>query len=88
MNSLMASWIHSGIPGDWARVRDQWEHGHAARAGLWTVALALDSFVRGPANEAPRRRQRRLRRSHSGTREPDREQSSKHVHVEALQRPP
>ena len=49
MNSLMASWIHSGIPSDWTRVRDQWEYGHAARAGLWTVALALDSFVRGPA---------------------------------------
>ena len=53
MNTLMARWIHSGIPTDWTRVRDQWEHGHAARAALWTVALALVSFVRGPATEAP-----------------------------------
>jgi hypothetical protein len=45
MNAEMSRWTASAIPSDWTRVRDQWEHGHALRALLWFVALALVTFV-------------------------------------------
>ena len=45
MNAEMSRWVPSAIPSDWTRVRDQWEHGHALRALLWSLALALVTFA-------------------------------------------
>lgn len=45
MNAEMARWAPFAIPSDWIRVRNQWEHGHLARALLWSVALGTVAFI-------------------------------------------
>lgn len=39
VNVEMVKWPLDAIPADWANQRNRWEYGHAARAGLVTVAL-------------------------------------------------
>jgi hypothetical protein len=47
-NSAMLAWPLDGIPLDWARWRDRWEYGHAARAALMLGGFSalLASFLR------------------------------------------
>jgi hypothetical protein len=40
VNVLMQSWTPGTIPADWVNYRARWEHGHAARAVLTSIALA------------------------------------------------
>ena len=40
VNVDMVTWPLDAIPYDWAKARDRWEYGHAARACLLTGALA------------------------------------------------
>lgn len=40
VNAMMAPLTPETLPADWARLRDQWEFAHAARAVLQIIALA------------------------------------------------
>ena len=48
VNQAFAGWTPAAVPADWARLRDQWEFTHAARAGLFLLSFcALVAFVLG-----------------------------------------
>jgi prepilin signal peptidase PulO-like enzyme (type II secretory pathway) len=51
-NVTMSSWPLDSIPAEWTDWRDQWEYAHAARAILFTVALAAQ--VLGVVWETPK----------------------------------
>jgi hypothetical protein len=50
-NVTMSSWSLDSIPPEWTAWRDQWEYAHAARAALFTVAMAAQ--VLGVVGETP-----------------------------------
>ena len=56
VNQQVDAWTAASMPADWTTMRDNWEYGHAARAGLFAgafVFLLVAALTRQSREPAP-----------------------------------